>query len=420
MKKRILLLLISASILCGISLKYLTNINDKIKQEANTPVKEIILVDQEQVISESPKVEEPPKELEVVSQEVLEETPPIADSDGWSRYCYDNIGQNNQIVYQEILDILLNFEEDVEISILDAEAIGPIFQAVLNDHPEIFYVQGYNYTKYTKGDKVVQITLTGTYTMNREQAKETKLKIDEYVKTCLSGISMEASDYEKVKYVYEYIINHTEYNQEAPENQNICSVFLYHESVCQGYAKAVQYLLNELNVEATLVIGSVENGEGHAWNLVNMNGNYYYVDATWGDASYQSEETSEDQWTNQFPSINYDYLGVTSEQLLKTHNIDHVVPMPRCIAVDCNYYVMENAYFTEFDEIKLKALFDKKTMKEDGYLTLKCATLEVYNQIKKHLIEEQKIFGYINQADGMVAYSDNETQLSLSFWLTGN
>lgn len=241
-------------------------------------------------------------------------------------------------------------------------------------------------------------------------------QIDNYVNQCLAGMPQSADEYEKVKYIYEYLIHHTDYDAAAKDSQNICSVFLEHRSVCQGYAKATQYLLNRAGVFATLVLGQVVSGEGHAWNLVRIDGEYYYVDTTWGDASYQAVGGS-DYPIEKIPTINYDYLVVTTEQMEQTHTPDNVVELPLCTAIDANYYVREGAYFTEWDEEKIEKIFADSYEKGETYVTLKCDGPEVYRQMRETLIGQQGIFRYLDCPDNAVSYVENEKQYSLSFWL---
>lgn len=332
-------------------------------------------------------------------------------------YCLEYLDKHQKQLYIEIYSILVHQAKDIQVSSVDVNELETAFQCVLNDHPEIFYVSGYTYTKYTYGEEVKRITFTGTYTMKPEIVEKRQNQMEEYITECLSGISPDAEDYEKVKYVYEYLIYHTDYNLDSEENQNICSVFLNKESVCQGYAKATQLLLNRLGVMATMVIGTVESGEGHAWNLVKVNGAYYYVDTTWGDAFYVLGESEYDYPEEKMPNINYDYLLVTTQQLCETHSIDNVVPMPRCVATEANYYVREGAYFTALDRDGIGTLFEKAYAQGEELVTMKFSSLEVYREVERALLDEQEVFEYLKSGDGMVAYTNSEKQLSISFWI---
>lgn len=332
-------------------------------------------------------------------------------------YAYNQLTKEEQNVYLEILFSLLEFEENVELSSLDNNEISRIFQCVLNDHPEIFYVNGYSYTQYTLADITKKLTFTGTFIMDKEEVEKRQILIQNYVNQCLAGIPEDADEYETVKYIYEYLIEHTEYDASVKDNQNICSVFTDSRSVCQGYAKATQYLLQQAGMCAELVLGRVSSGEGHAWNLVMIDGNWYYVDTTWGDASYRTENSEAAFPEQKVPAINYDYLCVTTDQISTTHIIDNVVELPQCTSMEANYYVREGLYFTEVDEEKLTGIFSDGYDKGSAYVTLKCASKEVYDEMYEKLINNQEIFHYLDCPEGIVSYTDSDEQYSMSFWL---
>lgn len=356
------------------------------------------------------------RELQDVEQAPAEAVRGLKEEQTQS-FHYNRLSEPEQKLYGEILYILQERLEDIQISTTDSEEVEKVFQCVLNDHPEIFYVEGYTLTRYALGDELKMVTLSGTYNMTPETIEAKKQFIDSYVNQCFASLPEgDGSQYAIARYIYEYLIENTEYDADAPDNQNICSVFITHRSVCQGYAKATQYLLQKAGIEATLIMGTVQNGEGHAWNLVNLDGENYFMDTTWGDASYQMTEGSV-QNAGSLPPINYDYLCVTTEQLSKTHTIEEVVPVPVCTAMTDNYYVREGLYFTELSKERIADVFARAYEEQSSYVTLKCSSREVYEEIRRFLIEAQGIFEFLNPDTGTVSYAENVEQLDLSFWL---
>ena len=194
--------------------------------------------------------------------------------EAYSTYFYEQLTPKEQGYYREILSILQKRGEKVKISVQDKSTIDKIYSCVVNDHPEIFYVSGYNLTQGS------ETYFSGSYIYSKEEIISRKQKIDEYVEKCFSQIPANADGYTKVKSVYEYIVSHTTYENVPGEDQNICSVFISGKSVCMGYSRATQYLLNCLGVKTILVTGSaniVINGvrlsadgaaDNHAWNEV--------------------------------------------------------------------------------------------------------------------------------------------------------
>lgn len=373
----------------------------------------------DEIVELAEEEEEPVPEDEAVSEVPMEftrEEKAELLQNQQDYYAFSTLGVTGRNLYVEILYALDNYVEEMVLSSRDLDEIDRVFQYVMLDHPEIFYADGYSFVKYTMGEEIKKVTFTGNFTCSEQERKMRESEIEEAVTHFLRGIDPEASDYEKVKAVYERVITNTDYDRGAPDNQNICSVLLNGDSVCQGYAKTVQYLLKRLNVPSVLVLGTVDNSEAHAWNLVRIDQEYYYVDATWGDASYVSRE-GEGIQEESVPKINYDFLCVTTEDLQATHAFSDLMELPLCYARENNYYSKEGAYFTQVDFAQLEELTGRYYEEERETLTIKCSDQEVYDGMLQALLEEQKVFDYLRPEGNSIQYTDSPEQLSVTFWL---
>ena len=300
-------------------------------------------------------------------------------------YAYHTLDKEEQRLYLEIWHALADMKTDAKVSTLDTEQLNRVFQYVLADHPELFYVEGYQYTKYTTAGVLTELTFTGSYSMSRDMMQQTARQIEEAVNNMIAPLEQITDQYTIVRYLYDALITSTEYDSNAANNQNIQSVFLQGRSVCQGYAKAMQYLLQKKGMQAVLVTGYT-NGEGHAWNLVRVNNAYYYLDPTWGDASYSQAGDGTVQ-AGPIPAINYDY------------------------------FLHEGLYLNSYNEDMIKMIFQNAIMNGSSYITMKCCDAQVYSEVQNRLIEEQEVFRFLGSEGGSIAYTVNPTQLTISFWL---
>ena len=141
--------------------------------------------------------------------------------EGGSRFAYESLDAQEQIWYQEIEQVIGSMDDTIKLSTepleqgMDEQDIDKVFQCVLIDHPEIFYTTGYTYTKYSRGEKTVGIDFTGNYDQTKEEAVARAEAIRSVTAEWLSGMEEAASEYDKVKAVYEAVIFSTNYDLSA-------------------------------------------------------------------------------------------------------------------------------------------------------------------------------------------------------------
>lgn len=360
----------------------------------------------------------------------------VATSEGM--YAYETLNEEEKQVYNEIVYALENRLESITVSTVDEKLLDRVHWAVYYDHCEFFWSETYQYEIYSNyKDEVVKLVFWPIYTMDAEQQASYQAQIDAEVAEILADAPVDGTDYDKALYVYRTLIEDNDYDLESEHNQNIISTFVNNETVCLGYSYGAQYLLKELGVPCTTIYGMSEN-EAHSWNLFIMDGEYYYMDVTWGEVSYwedvngsevppeegasQEENGEESGDSNGIEdkrpeTINYCYFGVSDADtaFMAEHKAHDYVPLPACTATENNYFVKEGLYFETWDRHavgdKIETAFDSG---EENIL-LKFGSQEVYDQAFDYLIERSNWYRYVDK--DQITYVDHfeENVLMLEF-----
>ncbi len=179
------------------------------------------------------------------------------------------------------------------------EQLKSVFEAVYNDHPELFWLETAYSCKYLPNGGCVEITLK--YNETAENLEEAKQRFDGAAEEILAGARALGSDSEKEKYIHDALMQSVVYEVSAPMNQSAYSALVNGRSVCAGYARAFQHLMQQLGIPCYYCTGYA--GEEHAWNIVRMDGAYRNVDVTWDDTETPT----------------YDYYNKTDREFAPTH-----------------------------------------------------------------------------------------------------
>ncbi|MBO5373793.1 MAG: hypothetical protein J6A75_13890 [Lachnospiraceae bacterium] len=351
--------------------------------------------------SETESIVEPENTEESESVQETESMIEEADISYAQNYAYTTLDDTTKIVYHEVLDTILQHKEKVKVSTLDLEVLENAYDAVCADYGGLFWVSGYVYTQYTLAEKLIDMEFTPKYTMSCQEREQIQQQVDMAAEKFLEGISAVDTDYDKAKHVFDVLIKNVDYDISAEQNQNIMSVFLNRATVCQGYACATQYLLEKLGIQSTIVKGYV-NGESHAWNLVRLNGKYYYMDTTWGNSRYKDASRETEKY------VNYSYMLVSSEEISKTHVLDNSFPLPECSSMSHNYFVREGLYFSTWNPEAVGTVLKEAWDANEQGISLKFSSPELYEQVITYFVTEQHIADYCESISSIYYIEDAE------------
>lgn len=315
-------------------------------------------------------------------------------------YYHTNIPEKKRVLYDILLQAICKHEKTSIANGYTFEEICEVFFYLRCDHPEIFWIE----TLEVCGDEIIYV-----YGADSEETARIKAKIDAVVSKYLAEVNDSMSAYDVALHFHTKLINSLDYEMlfssldEETDRvgidyiRTICGPFLTGKAVCAGYAYAFQYLMQKCGIECTKISGDAVNEDGvnekHAWNLIKIDGEYYYTDVTWDDSSTTVQEVKN-------TDIGFSYFCVTTDEILRTRKIKQMPVMPPiCTAKKANYYCHNDLVLESYDENKLIAFTRNAAQNGSSAVTFKCSTKELFDITMAKLFDEDKFcFAMLEEA----------------------
>lgn len=220
--------------------------------------------------------------------------------DASANYFKEQLGDEEKTLYQSLIyayekeyTTIKYFSDDVKLG----DSIQKIIQSLCAENP--FFDWNYAY-------ECTYDPLEGCYIIKSPSLdkKEGKLKIEAYnkAKEIIATMPNGLSDEKKLRWIYDYVVTNIKYVSDLDGYMKKIPPYVYDglvkgETQCTGYTSSIMMLSNMVGIETLSVSGNTT--QGHAWNLVKLNGKYYHCDSTGDSAIISSLPENRDKiWLN--------------------------------------------------------------------------------------------------------------------------
>ncbi len=344
--------------------------------------------------------------------------PPQTDGAGSPfKYYYFRLNETEKKAYDNLIEKIYNMPERVRIPSLRQDELNNVFEALLYDNPDLFFVS----TKCTQISVGSLAYMSLEYRMSQSGYKAAKAKIDAVCDKLVSSLTDPRNEWQTELEIHNALVDMLEYkfSNEPDDFSTVYGALVNGEASCEGYSKAVKYIFDRLGIESYVVAGRATDTDGtseaHMWNIVRINGTYCQLDVTWDDPVKSSWRT-------------YGYFNLTDEQINYDHGSWHFDY--DCTSVSQSYYAVSGLYFNSYSEGDNDNLAKAVAKQIEGgadAIELRFASASAYNAGRRTLTEGQNIYDVLykakkygsvrNFSHTSLTYSESDTTYIMTFFL---
>jgi len=331
-------------------------------------------------------------------------------------YAYNTLTEKEKKAYDifEGAAVSLSNKADFEELSLTKEELEKVVYAFDLYEPLYSYVSLENCMVRGRNGIVKDVDMAYYYDKSTH-SKMTSAAVSEADKI-IAKVTPKMSDYEVLKLFHDEIIKRCVYDKTAQNRNFMYGVLVEGRATCTGYAKTFQYLCNRVGIENTCVFGNA-GGEGHMWNMVKLDGEWYEVDTTWDD-------TTLDDFDNE---IFYEFFLVDTAKMSDRQLFDYNYNKPVAYGKKYYYYNVTGTYAQSIGELKTviknslkNAIKENKTcaqaMCSDRAIADAVADLANSGELFYLVTEVEKETGYtFNKAEMKYYTLENANMILITF-----
>lgn len=274
---------------------------------------------------------------------------------------------------------------------LDADKVSHIIKELIYSCPEMFWIsEGGNLLI----NKQTEVSTTILNNYNIEQIKTMSETLSKKVDSIIEMIDPKWSDYNKALFVHDYIIDNTSYdyntatlsNRMTTLSDTVYGCLVNGEAVCGGYSKAFTLIMNALDIKSGVIHGLLDDVP-HAWNYIEIEGQYYWLDLTNDDQEVNGEK---DKY------LRHGYFLFDDDMLFRNYQIDYdlyseislPIFIPKCTTLKNNYYNVNNSYYVKysFDDLNVRT----SQQIDNNFIELMFANKTEYQKCMEDLLKKDK------------------------------
>lgn len=250
-----------------------------------------------------------------------------------SFYYRDMLNAQAKAFYDSIMGRFLqeDYSGTIPLPVTDPGNTDPdcqaAFQAVRDDHPELFYLG----SRYKLTKSAGQATMSCDILYREQDIPRIRQQLRKRIALLVRGTA-DKSPADRERLVYERIAMQLSYvDNHDYRDHNIVGPVLLSTGVCEGYNAMLLLCLRQLGIPCIKVYGKSKQGSYHCWSIVWIQGTSVHCDVTW-DTPHQG-------------MIFFDYFNLSDEQIGRDHFFFRGDNIPVCTAEHLNYYRLHRCSF---------------------------------------------------------------------------